>query len=150
MSPHRSMRVRALRQAAALAALLAVAAVAIVLVNRQPADADALHAEVSVVRSQAADAVLLMRARAGLPARFVRAQAEQAHKNVLREHDRIAQLDVAAGLEAAKERVVQAADHLARALTQVPSGGVEASVPEALRAELERIERTLTPSRERS
>ena len=103
---------RARRQALIVAALAAIVVAGALVLNGRPDDASALKAEIAQLRSQAAEARLLQEEWRVLPTRFAFAHAEHLRRNVARERERLAGLQVERGLEILQRDAQRAASEL--------------------------------------
>lgn len=105
-------RHRAALQAASLAIVLAFVTALAIAGARRPADRDALAAEVAILRSQAAEVVLVHATAGTLPERVRKAHAAQLAHVVDDEAATVRQLDVQPALRAAAQATRESATRL--------------------------------------
>src|SRR4051812_47545154 len=104
---------RAIEQAGAVLLLLTSCAGGAFVVAHRPADPTALAAEVAILRSQAAEAVLLNDLRPRLPVRFVHAHAMQLAEIVHDESKQVGDMPVQPAIVPAATATRAAATRLA-------------------------------------
>ena len=131
----RRRRQRAIAQLGAVGLVTAMLAIGGVVAARRPADATALAAEVAIVRSQAAETVLLHDLRPMLPVRFVRAHADQLATVSQKEAEQLRSMDVQPTLDPAAAtartlatRVAARANELAGSAERFDRSGARSTV----------------------
>lgn len=143
----RTLRTRAIRQAVALAAVLAVTGTGAYAFGQRPEGPTALKADVSVLRSQAAETLLLVEEAPGLPPTFTQAHAEQLGRDIADQQQHIAALHVQSDLLRAHDAARHAAARLQEIVAPLAQGGAATTEDGAtagmLARSLETLEETL-------
>ena len=133
---------RALHQAIGTAIVAALVVAAIAYLASRPQGPGSLKAEVSALRSQAAESALMLDARARLYRRFYDAHVDQLSEDVTRTRSRIAGLHLRAELQASQRFALDAAARIETALHESADANARSAVG-VLKSELERLEQSL-------
>jgi len=137
-------RHQALHQSIAVAVVSVLVAAVVMYLARQPQGASSLKAEVSSLRSQAAESALVLQSHDALAGRFFDAHADQLADDVERSRKRVTNLRLQEARLAAGQRFAQdAATRIAAALRGRSSSADGAQSMHALATELERLEQSL-------
>ncbi len=143
----KSLRSRATRQAIGLAFVGAVTITGAYAFAQRAEGPTGLKADVSVLRSQAAETLLLVEEAPGLPPTFTQAHAEQLGRDIQDQEQHIARLQVVSELSSAHDSARHAAEQLRTivvALAQGEPATTEAGAAAGLLARrLETIEESL-------
>lgn len=137
-------RRHALYQAISVVVVIVAVVIGFMYAHRRPQGPDSLKAEVSVLRSQAAEAALVLES-SGLYRTFLKAHAQQLAHDVEREQDRIAQLHLEPRLRDGQRFASHAAQRLHAVVQAATDGDVtsQRTVPRVLAGELEVLEHSL-------
>jgi len=135
----------ALHQGIAVAAIVVLAVAGMVYLRERPQGPASLKAEVSTLRSQAAETELVLSSASQLDARFMKAHAEQLAKNIERAQDSIGNLNVQPALRDAQRFARNEAQRLHGVAQAASQGDVtsQRTLPRIIAGELQVLEHTL-------
>ena len=133
---------QALHQAIGVLIVAALIAVAIAYIKAQPQGRGSLKAEVSALRSQAAEGAVVLERGDKLDRRFLRAHLGQLAHNVTRTRKRIADLHLEPAVQGSQRNALDLASRVESSIGGVVDDHARATL-RGSKSELERLEQDL-------